>query len=318
MKVYSLEKDIERKHQNGEICIGTWAWGEGKNGSKMIFGKSYSQSKLEETFNKAYDAGYKTWDTAEVYGMGSSEKLLKNLIAGKGIFLSTKHAPQKKYEQGEVKKSLDSSLERLGREYVDLYWLHSPLNIEHNMSEMAECAKEGKIKNIGLSNGNIEQIKLAQNVLDKYGMKLYAVQNHYSLLSMEREEDILSYCKEQGINFWGYMILEQGALSGHYDANHHFPLFSMRGLSFGKSKFNKIEQLIYYEQELAAQSKIDPSQIPVLWARAKGVTPIVGITKPSYVDSMTAAQHVLLEDNEIDKLQLYARESGVKCKGIWE
>lgn len=313
-----MEKDIERKNENAEICIGTWAWGEGKNGSKMIFGKSYSQSQLEETFNKAYDAGYKTWDTAEVYGMGNSEKLLKNLIAGKEIFLSTKHAPQKKYEQGEVKKSLDISLERLGRDYVDLYWLHSPLNIEQNMSEMAECAKEGKIKNIGLSNGNIEQIKLAQNVLDKYGMKLYAVQNHYSLLSMEREEAILSYCKEQGINFWGYMILEQGALSGHYDAKHHFPLLSMRGLSFGKSKFDKIEQLIYYEQELAAQYKIDPSQIPVLWARAKGVTPIVGITKPSHVDCMTAAQHVLLEDNEIDKLQLYARESGVKCKGIWE
>lgn len=309
---------MEIKNGDADVCIGTWAWGPGSNGSKMVFGKSYPVSQLEDTFEKAYKAGYMMWDTAEVYGMGTAEQILKDCIADKSIFLSTKHFPKKKYEQGEVEKSLDGSLKRLLVPHVNLYWLHTPTNIEENMSEMARCVKEGKIKYIGISNANIIQIKQAQEVLSRFGLKLYAVQNHYSLLAMERQAEVLAYCKSEKIRFWGYMVLEQGALSGHYDSKNHFPFFSMRGLMFGKGKFKKIKPLIEYEKELALKYKIESAQIPIIWAKSKGIVPIIGLTKESHVASLIQGKDITLCGDEIKRLELLAKASGVKCKGTWE
>lgn len=83
------------------LCmIGTWAWGNGMNGSKMVFGKKYDKQQLIDTFNKAYELGFNMWDTAEVYGYGNSEKLLSECIKNKkNIFISTKHFPNKKYKK---------------------------------------------------------------------------------------------------------------------------------------------------------------------------------------------------------------------------
>ena len=125
--------------------IGTWAWGTGISGSKTVFGKSYDRTQLAETFRNAYDKGFTFWDTAEVYGQGTSESLLGELIKDKAVTISTKHFPYKKYKSGENRTALKGSLKRLGVECVDLYWLHSPKNIEQNMAELAECQKEGLI-----------------------------------------------------------------------------------------------------------------------------------------------------------------------------
>ena len=80
------------------VMIGTWAWAAGMNGSKVVFGKSYDESVLKDTFQKATELGFLKWDTAAVYGMGSCEKLLGGFINGRDdIFLSTKYFPKKKY-----------------------------------------------------------------------------------------------------------------------------------------------------------------------------------------------------------------------------
>ena len=93
---------------NGKIppcMIGTWAWGTGMNGSRLVFGKSYSEEQLAQTFDTAYHAGFRFWDTAEVYGMGNAERMLKKCIEDKSdIFISTKHQPKKIYQKGEVIK----------------------------------------------------------------------------------------------------------------------------------------------------------------------------------------------------------------------
>lgn len=299
--------------------IGTWAWGTGNNGSKIVFGEETPEDKLKETFETAYFNGFNFWDTAEVYGMGTSEKLLGKCIEGKNdIVISTKHFPNKKYKNGENEKAIKGSLERLNIECIDLYWLHSPKSIKENMKELAECVKKGLIKNVGLSNCNVEQIKEADEVLKQNGTKLYAVQNHYSLLSMERENEILEYCKENNIIFFGYMILEQGALSGHYDEKNHFPFLSMRGLSFGKGKFKKIKDLLKYIKEIALKYNIDSSQIPIAWAISKSVFPIIGVTKSEHVKSLKQGISIVLTNEEINKLEELALASGVKCKGIWE
>ena len=299
--------------------IGTWAWGPGNNGSRMVFGETYSKEQLEETFNEAYKNGFNVWDTAEVYGMGSAEKILGEFIKDKSdIIISTKHAPNKKYKDGENENSIVKSLERLNRDYIDLYWLHQPKSLKENMEELAHCEKKGIIRNIGLSNGNIDQIRTANEILKANGTRLFAIQNHFSLLTIEREKEILEYCKQNNIIFFGYMTLEQGALSGHYDEHNHFPLLSMRGLAFGKRKFKKIKELLSYIKELANKYGVDSSQIPIAWTISKGVVPIVGLTKSSHAKSLKDGVAVKLTEDEIKRLEDLAISSGVKCKGIWE
>jgi len=316
------------KHElNGKVLplcmIGTWAWGNGINGSKMVFGKRYSEEQLIQTFHRAYDLGFTFWDTAEVYGMGNAEKLLgrcigKSVEERKEITVSTKHLPAKRYKEGEVANAIDGSLRRMGVDSIDLYWLHQPYALRENMHEMIQCMKDGKIKSIGLSNCNIMQLKEACNILEQQGLKLAAVQNHFSLLSIERQKEVVEYCNRHNILFFGYMVLEQGALSGSYDSRHPFPLFSMRGLSFGKSKFKNIQALIDYERQLADKYSVDASQIPIAWAIAKQVIPIIGLTKSKHAEALATGVKIKLSVDEIEQLELLAQKSGVKCKGSWE
>jgi len=135
---------------------------------------------------------------------------------------------------------------------------------------------------------------------------------------MDREEEVRKYCMEKGILFFGYMLLEQGALSGHYDYKHHFETFSMRGLSFGKGKFKKIDNLLQYMRKLAQKYDVDPSQIPIAWAINKGIIPIVGMNKARHAEPLSKGIKLELAQAEIDSLEELARNSGVKCKGIWE
>ena len=299
--------------------IGTWAWGKGMNGSRMVFGKSYSEEQLIRTFNKACSLGFTMWDTAEVYGMGKSEKVLgKCLKENSDVIISTKYLPDKKYKSNALTNSMNKSFERLEVNSIDLYWLHQPYALKENLVEMTECLKSGKIKGIGLSNCSLSEIKEAEKILGKSGFRLTAVQNHYSLLSVKRQEEIIIYCNENNIIFFGYMVLEQGALSGHYNEKNPFPICSMRGISFGKKKFKKIKPLLDYQKALAEKYNVDTSQIPIAWAISKGVVPIIGLTRPEYAISLSKGIEIKLSSDEIKKLELFAKDSKVICKGSWE
>ncbi|MEE0264764.1 MAG: aldo/keto reductase [Acutalibacteraceae bacterium] len=301
-------------------AIGTWAWGAGMNGSKMVFGKSYSEEQLTETFNTAYDKGFILWDTAEVYGMGNSEKILGRCIVDKeNTILSTKYLPDKKYKKGKLEQALNNSLSRLGVNSVDLYWLHQPFCLEENIAEAVKLLKNGKIKSLGLSNCTPAQAKTADELLKKHGFSLSAVQNHYSLLAMSAEQnELVSWCNKNNVLYFGYMILEQGALSGSYSSKKMFPLFSVRRMSFGKSEFIKIEPLLDYQKMLAEKYSVKLAQIPIAWAISKGIISIIGLTKPEYACALAEGVKIQLDSNEINQLEKLAKQSGVVCKGAWE
>ncbi|MBQ7066489.1 MAG: aldo/keto reductase [Lachnospiraceae bacterium] len=315
-----MEKTYLQEIEIPPCMIGTWAWGSGANGSKMVFGKTYSEEQLKDTFEKALDMGFTMWDTAEVYGMGNAERILGKCIAGKDdVLISTKHFPQKKFKEGAMEKSLEESCKRLGIKAPDLYWIHLPNNLTQNVEAGIKLLKAGKIKKLGVSNFSLDEIKKADEMLKAAGFRLAAVQNHFSLLSNPKKQSkIIEWCQENKVVFFSYMVLEQGALSGHYDEKRHFPLFSMRGLTFGKSKFKKIRQLLAYEKELAKKYKTDSSQIPVAWAIAKGTVPIIGLTKEKYAIQLAEAIRISLSEEEIRRLEQLAEESGVVIKGSWE
>lgn len=300
--------------------IGTWAWGNGTNGSKIVFGKTYAQQQLLETFNTAYEAGFKMWDTANSYGNGNSEKILGKCIDGKSeLFISTKYLPSKKYKSGVMKDTLKSSCERLGITAPDIYWIHRPFNLKENLQDAIELLKTDKIKSIGLSNVTLKQVEFAQDILTSAGYNLAGVQNHYSLLNnTEEERKIIKWCTENNATYFAYMVLEQGALSGHYDEHHSFPLLSARGLSFSKGKFKKIAPLLNYQKELANKYKTDTSQIPIAWAISKNVVPIIGLTSVKQAKCLSNITKTSLTDLEIEKLQQLAESASLSVKRGWE
>ena len=163
----------------------------------------------------------------------------------------------------------------------------------------------------------MDDIKTAENYLSKNGLSLGAVQNHFSLLRND-QQPIIDYCNSKGIQYYAYMVLEQGALTGRYDSKNHFPTFSMRNFAFPKSKFKKIEGLLDMMKIIADKYKIDPSQIPILWVMAKGAIPIIGITKPAYAERLAAALEVTLTDEEVNKLTIEAKKTGIRQQGSWE
>ncbi|MBQ8960367.1 MAG: aldo/keto reductase [Ruminococcus sp.] len=303
---------------NNDIMIGTWAWGAGYNGSRMIFGKGYDEATLKSTFEKAVELGFLKWDTAAVYGMGSCEKLLGGLINGReDTYISTKFFPNKRYKSGALEKSFNESAKRLGVKSIDLFWIHKPNNLHKNLKEAVPLMKDGRIKAIGISNVSMNDIKAAERFLESQELRLGAVQNHFSLLRND-QQTIIDYCNKNGICYYAYMVLEQGALAGRYDAEHHFPTFSMRNFAFPKSKFRKIEGLLGMMKKIAAKYCIDCSQIPILWAIAMGAVPIVGITKPAYAEKLSDALKISLSDEEIGRLTEEARKTGIRQQGLWE
>lgn len=212
-----------------KIALGAWAWC-----NDGTFGNQLTAEGLRPVFDAAMQAGLSLWDTAYVYGMGQSEKVLGAFLRGvprDSYLISDKFTPQCADPNAEnaVTAMYETSAKLLGTDYIDIYWIHNPVGAPEWTRKLIPLAKSGKISHIGLSNHNLAEIKEAAAILAEAGLKIDAIQNHYSLLNRSSESSgILDYCKENGITFFAYMVLEQGALSGKYDTAHPFPVGSDR------------------------------------------------------------------------------------------
>lgn len=303
------------------IALGTWSWGTGSAGGDAIFGNHLSAADLKPVFEAAMDAGFNLWDTAAVYGMGASETILGSFTKGRNdVLISAKFTPQMAgNNDNTVEELLDGSLNRLGVEHSDIYWIHNPADVKRWTSKLIPLMKSGKVKYAGVSNHNLEEIKLAASILAEEGLEISAVQNHYSLLYRSSEEaGIIDYCKEQNIVFFSYMVLEQGALTDKYSAQHPLPSGTRRGEAFDSVTLTKLEGLILAMRNIGSKHNASTAQIATAWAMAKGTVPIIGVTKTSHIEDAIKAAEISLTEQEITDLEAAAKETGVEVKGEWE
>ena len=305
-----------------KIALGTWAWGSGAFGGNMVFGSKTDVESLKPVFDTAMKAGLCLWDTATVYGMGESERILGTLAKGverKNVQISTKFKPQiAEMYDNNVEKMADASIERMGCDYIDVYWIHNPMDVERWTPGLIPLLKSGKVKRVGVSNHNIAEIRRANEILGEAGFKVSAVQNHFSLLYRSSEKGgVLDYCKENGIEFWAYMVLEQGALSGKYNKENPLPAESDRG-----KKYNPVlPQLEALTNEMTAIGQkygASCSQIGIAWAIAKGALPIIGATKERHVIEAAEAAKIKLVAEEVTRLEQLAEATGIDTRGDWE
>ncbi|MEK8132137.1 aldo/keto reductase [Paenibacillus filicis] len=302
------------------VALGTWSWGTGANGGDAVFGNALMAEDLQPIFNAAMNAGLNLWDTAAVYGMGASEAILGTFINGRDdVLISTKFTPRSDQSDDAVEESFAGSLQRMDKDHVDIYWIHNPKDVQRWTSKLIPLMKSGKIKYAGVSNHNLEEIKLAVDILAQEGLQLSAVQNHYSLLYRSSEEaGIIDYCKANDLLFFSYMVLEQGALTGKYHAKNPFKAGTRRGDAFDEEVLAKLDKLIEFMRELGLRHQVEPAEIAIAWAIAKGTVPIIGVTKSSHVTSALSAMEIKLTHNEITDLERAAKSTDVEIRGAWE
>lgn len=301
-----------------KIALGAWAWG-----NDGTFGNEHKVDDLKPIYDKAMELGLNLWDTAYVYGMGTSEEVLGEFLKTSDrddFVISTKFTPQlaEMFEANEVTSMYENSAKILGVDDIDIFWIHNPVGAPEWTKKLVETAKEHDIEMIGVSNHNLAEIKQANEILKEAGLKLGAVQNHYSLLNRSSEDSgILEYCRENDIVFFAYMVLEQGALSGKYDTAHPFPEGSDRANAYGDS-LAEIEELNKALSEIADAHDAKIAQLPIAWAVAKGTLPIIGATKVHHVEDAAEAVNIELSDEEIKTMEELADKADVNVIRVWE
>ena len=302
-----------------KIALGAWAWG-----NDGTFGNNLAAENLQPIFDTAMANGLSLWDTAYAYGMGTSEKVLASFLKGlprESYLISDKFTPQcaDTSSKTAIKDMIEKQLALMNLDRFDIYWIHNVWDAPKWTAELAKYY-EGKddVPMLEVSNHNLAEIQQADEILKSHGLKLSAVQNHYSLINRSSEDSgILDYCRANGITFFAYMVLEQGALSGKYDTAHPMPAGSARAETYNPV-LDKLEILNTELKKLADKYHVGTAQIPVAWAIAKGTLPIIGVTKSSHVEDAVKAANVTLTKEETVSLEKLADSLEINAIRFWE
>jgi aryl-alcohol dehydrogenase-like predicted oxidoreductase len=272
------------------------------------------------TIHHTLDLGCNFLDTADVYGMGTNERLVGKAMEGKRdkFFLATKFAilrdpknPMFRGVNGKasyVKESCDASLKRLGTNHIDLYYMHRlDVNtpIEETVGAMADLVKAGKIKYIGLSEVGPEILKRANKV-----HQITALQSEYSLWSRDPEDGVLQACRELNIGFVPYSPLGRGFLTGAFKTFNDLPADDYRRHSprFQGENFNKNLELVGKISEIAKQKNCTPAQLALAWVLAQGndIAPIPGTKKRKYLEENLKSLEITLSKSDLAQIDQVA------------
>ncbi len=297
------------------LGIGTWAWGDSLFWS---YGKDYGDSQLEAAFHAAVDAGITLFDTAEVYGLGKSEEILGQLMrtTSQPIYVATKYMPLPwRFGAGAVQAALDKSLQRLGRDKIDLYQVHQPfsflLSQETLLNTLADAVEQGKIGAIGVSNYSAQQMRAAHRILAQRNIPLAVNQVQYSLLARQIERNgVLATAKQLNVTILAYSPLAQGLLTGRYKsenvredvsgARKLDPRFTQRGLE-------KISPVVNLLTQIGEIYDRPPAQVALNWLIAQGVMPIPGAKSSAQAQQNAGALDWSMSQAELKQLDVLTR-----------
>ena len=292
------------------------AQGLGCMGMSYAYGAGDEKSGLR-TIRRALELAVTFLDTAEVYGPYTNELLVGRAIAGRRdqVEIATKFGfsfdPDNPYgPRGvdgsplNVKRACEGSLERLGTDYIDLYYQHRvdpTVPIEETVGAMAELVKAGKVRYIGLSEASPEVIRRAHAT-----HPLTAVQSEYSMWTRDPEAEVLASLRELGIGLVAYSPLGRGFLTGQIRSMDDLPEEDWRRNNprFQEEALRQNVALADRVRELAVERGVTPAQLALAWVHAKGedIVPIPGTKRPGRLEENVAALDVQLSDGDVATL----------------
>jgi len=281
------------------VIMGTW-----QAGKDMWVGIDDAEST--RAIKSAYDAGITTFDTAEVYGSGHSERIVGNALYGlrDRVVIATK-VFSNHLEYNQVIDACHGSLKNLNTDYIDLYQIHWPpgtfgakkVPLEETMRAMTDLKAQGKIRAIGVSNFSRIQLEEAAT----YG-RIDSLQPPYSLFWRKVEKDALPYCRENKITVLAYSSMAQGLLTGKFGTDHTFAKgdHRFRNKLFHPKNYARVQQALDKLRPIAAANHITLGQLALAWIISQpGVCAIAGARNAEQAVQNAAAGNVRLSDEDL-------------------
>jgi aryl-alcohol dehydrogenase-like predicted oxidoreductase len=297
------------------IGLGCWQFSK-RNNLAGKFWPSLEDELINRIVSLSLDGEINWFDTAEMYGNGTSEMALSKALQSAGkksgeIFIATKWSPIFRFASS-ILKTIDARIQSLSPYPIDLHQVHNPWGfsgVKSEMNAMAELVKRKLVRFIGVSNFSARQMEDAWETLDKKGIPLASNQVRYSLLDRRIESNgVMDLAKKLGIEIIAYSPLAQGLVTGKFHDNpellqnsgirKYMPQFKPEGLS-------KSQPVVMLVKELALKYQATPSQVALNWLihfHGDTVVAIPGATKESHARENTCTLSFRLSDEDMDKL----------------
>lgn len=297
----------------GKSGLKVSAMGLGCMGMSHGYGAAGDKKEMIKLIHQAVEKGVTFFDTAEVYGPYTNEKLVGEALEPyrKEVVIATKCGIQivdgKQIVIGKpetMRRSIEGSLKRLRTEYIDLYYLHRvdpDTPIEEVAETMKQLQQEGKIQHWGVSEAGVQTIRRAHAVFP-----LTAVQSEYSMWWREPEKELLPTLEELGIGFVPFSPLGKGFLTGSISKDTRFDKSDFRNIvpRFTTENLNANQVIIDFIKILANEKNATPAQIALAWVLAvkPWIAPIPGTTKLSRLEENLQSINVEITPEELRKI----------------
>lgn len=293
------------------------------------FGRKLHEADSTAVVDAALEAGVNFFDTADIYGYGDhdysstgrSEEYLGLALAARrpdvviatkfGISMSKTDKSMRGGGRAWVQRACEGSLRRLQTDYIDLYQIHRPdrdCHISETLMALSELVDQGKVRAIGCSNFSAEQLVEAESISRELGTaRFVSVQNEYSLLRREVEDDVLPACRELNLAFLPYFPLASGLLTGKYKRGHQAPPGSR--LAFWEPRphqtldddvMGPVEDLTRLAETLG--HSILELAISGLLSRTQVASIVTGATSPDQIRANVAAAAWVLTEADVEAL----------------
>jgi aryl-alcohol dehydrogenase-like predicted oxidoreductase len=304
-------------------AIGFGAWAIGGGNWEFAWGPQDDNESIS-AIHKALDLGINWVDTAAIYGLGHSEEVVARALKSTShkplVFTKCSmrwHADRSIYRSlkaGSLADELENSLRRLGVETIDLYQIHWPnpdAEIEEGWAALERFRQQGKIRWIGVSNFNAEQMKRAQAIAP-----ITSLQPPYSMLRRTIEQEILPYAQANNIGVINYSPMVSGLLTGKMTAERvaAFPADDWRrkAAEFNEPKLSRNLKLVELLREIGSGHGVAPGVVAVAWTlKHPAITAaIVGGRSAQQVEGLAPALEFRLSDEEFARINVYLAEIG--------
>ena len=298
------------------ICMGCMGFGDAAKGQHSW---TLDEEHSREIIKRGLELGVNIYDTAIAYQSGTSEqyvgRALKDLAKREDVVVATKFLPRTPEEiekgisgQQHIKNMIDTSLQNLGMDHVDLYIYHMwdwNTDLYDIVDGLNRIVKAGKARYIGISNCFAWQIAKANALADKEGFaRFVSIQGHYNLIFREEEREMVPYCEEENIALTPYSALASGRLSrkpGEGDTKR------AAEDQYAKFKYDATAEqdavIISRVAELAEKHGVTMTEVSLAWLLTKVTSPVVGATKYHHIEGAARAVDLELTGEEIAFLE---------------